>query len=163
MPLIAALCLSLGIGDALSKPELPCIWIGKECGLLFIDDLEEIRVTSVKDILGGSYKELNLFSSDGVIWGVKVAENIEISLLDKTLAYTIFNRPLKVKLQYFKKDKISLADLKNKILEQSRKDPGDLMWQFIEPEEIEREVPKAETFNDLFLFCKERILGLGIE
>jgi hypothetical protein len=64
-----------------------------------------------------------------------------------------------VSYSYEPKSKLSLAELKAKLLAYSAKDPGDLMHQFSDPQEIEEGVNLAQSIPVLFEFVGEVVCG----
>jgi hypothetical protein len=147
----------------MSKEISPSIWLGPDCGLLIYTNTSEIGKTTVYQICNNFFDNFRLYSIKGEIFTLEIINFPKINILEKILSYAIYNRNIDLEFELKLTGKISLDELKQLILQQSEKDPGDVMWQFVEPEEIKTEVPKLKSFNDLFRYCEDRILGGNVE
>jgi hypothetical protein len=147
----------------MSKDIAPSIWLGTDCGLIIYTNTSEIGKTTVYQICNNFFDDFKLYSINGEIFTLEISNFPNINFLEKILSYTIYNRNINLEFELKLTGRISLEVLKKAILQQSEKDPGDVMWQFVDPEEIKSEIPKLKSFNDLFRYCEDRILGGNVE
>ncbi len=133
------------------------IWMGPKSGFLMCENIENFVRTSVYQISNGFFNESRLYSKNGEVFRLKILNPPRVGYLEKWLSATFYNRKVEVELGLERINSISLEELKRLVILQSERDSGDLMWQFSSHEEICTGVSKANSFQELFLFCESNI------
>ena len=134
------------------EPIFPAIWLGETCGLMHFPDQDRLFTTQL--MLWGplTLDGDSIVCSNGIEWSISVSQKERFSL--RNWLKVLVGREVKVRVEYAysKSGEFGLEELKARLIKQSANDPGDLMWQFVEHEDIVKGVTSAKSFSELFDF-----------
>ena len=145
--------------DAKRNPTFPVIWLGETCGLMHFQDQESFFKT---DLMFWGPLTLDwgcLVCSDGIEWTASVSQEEKVSLGKRLKALTGRVVHARVEYEFTRSGDLSLDELKTRLIRQSENDPGDVMWQFVEHEDIVKGVTAARTYAELFDFLRDSVCG----
>jgi hypothetical protein len=138
-------------------PKFPVIWLGANCGVMHFNNIDKLNTTDLM-FFGPLVFETDLIvDSVGQEWVLRLNSKTKISLSERLKA--MFGSCVKVKVDYgfIKSQQYELDQLKAKLVEQSKNDSGDLMWQFIEHDEIVSGVNSSSSIPALLQFIESKV------
>ena len=143
--------------DANLNPNFPIIWLGDKCGLMHFQEQDAFFTTDLTFWGPLTFDCGSVVCSDGIEWSISVSKK-EKSPMGKRLK-ALMGRLVhaRVEYEYSKAGKLGLEELKSRLIKQSENDPGDLMWQFVEHEDIVNGVMAARDINELFDFLRDSV------
>ncbi len=101
----------------------------------------------------------SVICSDGIGWSISVSSTEAFSLARRLEALVGRLVHTRVEYAYEKTGEFTLEELRSRLIEQSENDPGDVMWQFVDHEEISNGVNQAQTIEKLFVFLRDSVCG----
>lgn len=100
-----------------------------------------------------------LVCSEGLKWTTTVSREERVSLKDRLKALRGRRVLTRVEYAYKESGEISLDELKARLIQQSENDPGDVMWQFVEHDDIVEGVTASGSYAELFEFLRSSVCG----
>jgi hypothetical protein len=140
-------------------PKYPVIWLGNECGLMHFQDQDALFTTDLMFWGPLTFDWGSVVCSDGIEWSISVSKKEKFSIGKRLKALTGRLVHTRVEYEYSKSGELSLDELKSRLIKQSENDPGDVMWQFVEHEDIEKGVMAAGSVGELFDFLRGSVCG----
>ncbi len=122
-----------------------------------LEDLTTIHLAAVRDL----FRPIRLYASDGLIWTGTIEHSWKPSLISRLRS--LFNKDLQVTvdLTYSRVGKFSLFDLKSTLERNAENHPGDMIFQFLDPEQLSRGIEGSNSVEALFDFIDRGICGRG--
>ncbi|MDH3620578.1 MAG: hypothetical protein OER91_06795 [Gammaproteobacteria bacterium] len=143
------------------NPKYPVIWLGDKCGLMHFQDQDAFFTTDLMFWGALTFDWGSVVCSDSIEWSISVSKKEKVSLGKRLKALAGHLVHTRVEYDYSKIDELSLEDLKSRLIRQSENDPGDVMWQFVEHEDIVKGVMTARSVDELFDFLRDSVCGEG--
>lgn len=106
----------------------------------------------------GCYKpgEDTIYDSNGKKWEItSISPEPQFNLLQRIASVLFWNPLIRFNLTCSEIGRYDIDELKDFIRKQVDSDPGDLLLQFMEKEEIEESLKSASTHSELFRFLKK--------
>ena len=100
-----------------------------------------------------------LVCSKGLEWKATVSREEKVSLKDRLKALAGRRVLTRVEYVFTRLGELTLHELKTRLIKQSESDPGDVMWQFVEHDDIVEGVTAAGNFTELFEFLRLSVCG----
>lgn len=141
------------------EPTFPVIWLGEVCGLMHFEDEESFFTT---DLMFTGPITLDwgiLVCSAGLEWTTSVSREDSVSIKDRLRALTGRRVLTRVEYAYTKSGELGLDELKTRLIKQSENDPGDVMWQFVDHDDIVKGVSASSSYAELFEFIRLSVCG----
>jgi hypothetical protein len=141
------------------NPTFPVIWLGETCGLMYFKDEESFFTT---DLMFSGPITLDwgyLVCSEGIEWKTTVSREEKVSFRTRLKALRGCVVHTRVEYSYTMSGELSLEELKTRLIRQSENDPGDVMWQFIEHEDILKGVTASASYAERFEFLRLSVCG----
>lgn len=138
-------------------PKFPIIWLGSKCGVMHFHSLAELNSTELMFFGPLLFEGDSIIDSEGQEWTLFLNNKPEISLLQRIKAVTGNHVKIAIDYGFLKSYLYDLEGLKQKLILQSANDPGDLMWQFTEHDEIVRGVNLCQSIESLFQFIERNV------
>ncbi len=139
------------------SPTFPAIWLGDTCGLMHHQD-EKAFFTAQLMIWGPLTFEFGtIIDLNGEEWSITVSEKEKVPVINRIKVFLGIYIETTVTYDYKKLNRLGLEELKARLAKQSENDPGDIMWHFIEHENIVSGVMNAKSYQELFAFINSKI------
>lgn len=95
-----------------------------------------------------------LVCSGGLECTTSVSRKEKVSIKDRLKALTGRRVLARVEYAYRMSGELNLDELKTCLIKQSENDPGDVMWQFVDHDDIVKGVTECGSYAELFEFLR---------
>lgn len=97
----------------------------------------------------------SLIDSDGAEWSIEAVAASKVSLWQRIRHMSRRDQYRTVQVEYKQIGTLSLQDLKDRTFAQIDRDPGDVMMQFVDDEDLRAGVSQTRTIQDLIEFLRK--------
>ena len=99
----------------------------------------------------------NIIDSDGIEWSLEIERRERPSIAKRVSALLGRETTVSVQYRYTMRQSLTLGQIRKRIIRQSERDPGDVMWQFLEHDQIEAGVLAADSLIALYEFLRDEV------
>lgn len=137
------------------QPTFPALLFLQECGVLHFRTEAELRSQPIDFRLSNMFSGDSLIDSDGVEWLIDAIAASKVSIWQRVRHMSRGDQYRTVQVEYRRIGKLSIRDLRNRTLVQIDRDPGDVMMQFVEEEDLRAGVRRADNIQGLIEFLRK--------
>lgn len=138
-------------------PKFPVIWLGSKCGVMHFNKIEELNTTDLMFFGPLLFEGDSIIDATGQEWGLTLNTKPQINFFQRIKALAGSHVETTVDYGFSKLSLFDLNSLKARLIKQSENDTGDLMWQFIEHDEIVEGVTSSMSITSLFQFIENKV------
>lgn len=137
------------------RPRFPAVLYYPDCGVEHFSEEAELCSQSISFRLKDLFLDKLLVDTDGVEWEIDAIGASKVSLWQRIRHMSRGDQVRTVQVEYRKSGMLTLDELKQRTQRQIDLDPGDLMMQFVDEEDLRAGVAQADSIAALIEFLRK--------
>lgn len=140
-----------------NMPKFPIIWLGPKCGVMHFRNLAALNTAQLLFFGPLLLEGDSIIDSEGQEWTLFLNKKPNITLAQRIKVLIGNHVEVAIDYGFLKSYLYDFEGLKQRLITQSANDPGDLMWQFIEHDDIVQGVNLSQCIGSLFQFLELKV------
>ena len=137
------------------QPRFPALLYYPDCGVEHFSAEAELCSQPISNRLRDLFLDRWLVDSDGIQWSIDAIAASKVSVWQRIRHMSRGDQYRNVQVEYEQIGSLSLHELKERTFTQIDRDPGDLMMQFVDEEDLRAGVAQAESIPTLIEFLRK--------
>ncbi len=139
------------------QPRFPALLYLEVCGVMYFRTEAELRSQPIDFRLRGMFSGDSLIDSDGAEWSIEATAASPVSFWQRLRHLSRQDQYRTIQVEYERIGRLSLQQLKDRTFAQIARDPGDVMMQFADEEDLRNGVAEAQSLEALIEFLRKAV------